>query len=98
MEVNDETLTQILRLTEDNNRMLHRMRRNAFWGGLMKFVFYIIVLVIAPLWLYTTYFAPILQQLHDTYAQMQGTGAKAQAQFSDIQKLLDRFKSGFSPQ
>ena len=98
MEVNDETLTELVRLTRDNNRMLHAMRRNAFWGGLIKFILYAVVLVAAPLWLYATYLAPMMEQLLDTYQQVQGTGAKAQAQWSDFQNLLDQFKDQFSSQ
>ncbi|MBI2610996.1 hypothetical protein HYW60_03630 [Candidatus Kaiserbacteria bacterium] len=98
MEVNDETLTELVRMTHENNRMLHAMRRNALWGGVIKFVLYVLVLVVAPLWLYATYLAPIMEQMAATYEQVQGTGAKAQAQFSDFQDLLKQFQSQFSPQ
>lgn len=98
MEVNDEMLTELVRLTRDNNRMLHAMRRNAFWGGIIKFVLYVLVLVVAPLWLYATYLAPMMEQVLDTYQQIQGTGAKAQAQFTDFQNLLKQFQNKFSPQ
>ncbi|MBI2612448.1 hypothetical protein HYW59_01380 [Candidatus Kaiserbacteria bacterium] len=98
MDVNDHTLTELVRLTQENNRMLHAMRRNAFWGGVIKFVLYALVLVIAPLWLYATYLAPMVEQLSETYQQIQGTGAKAQAQFSDFQNLLKQFQDQFSPQ
>jgi len=97
MPPNDD-LKEVLRLTKDNNRMLHAMRRNAFWGGLIKFILYAVVLVAAPLWLYATYLAPMMEQLLDTYQQVQGTGAKAQAQWSDFQNLLDQFKDQFSSQ
>ena len=98
MEVNDETLTELVRMTHENNRMLHAMRRNAFWGGLIKFILYAVVLVVAPLWLYATYLAPMMDQVLDTYQQIQGTGAKAQAQFTDFQNLLKQFQGGFSQQ
>ena len=98
MEVNDQTLTELVRLTQENNRMLHKMRRNALWGGILKFVLYALVLVVAPLWLYATYLGPMMEQVLDTYQQIQGTGAKAQAQFSDIQGFIDQFKNQFSPQ
>ena len=91
-------LKELLRLTKENNRMLHKMRRNAFWGGIIKFVLYAGVFILAPLWLYATYLAPITEQLLDTYTQVQGTGAKAQAQFEGFQDLLNQFQSQFSPQ
>jgi len=78
--------------------MLHKMRRDAILGGLLKFVFYVLVLVVAPLWLYTTYLAPIMGEMLDTYQEIQGTGAKAQAQFGDLQNFLNQFQDGFSSQ
>ena len=98
MEVNDRTLTDLLRLTQENNRMLHKMHRNALWGGWIKFILYMIALVIAPLWLYATYIAPIMQEMMHTYQQVQGTGAKAQAQFSDLPNFVEQFKNQFFPQ
>ena len=98
MEINDQTLTELVRLTQENNRMLHKMRRNALWGGILKFVLYALVLVVAPLWLYATYLGPMMEQVLDTYQQIQGTGAKAQAQFSDIQNFFQQLKDTVSPQ
>ena len=98
MEVNDQTLTEMVRLTRENNRLLHTMRRNAIWGGILKFAFYILVLVIAPLWLYAAYLAPIMSEMMDTYQQVQGTGAKVQAQFSDFQDFFKQLKGSDSPE
>ena len=39
-------LQEVLRLTKENNKMLHKMRRNAFWGGVIKFVLYAVVFLI----------------------------------------------------
>ena len=72
--------------------MLHKMRRNAFWGGVIKFVLYIVLLVVIPFWLYATYLAPIMEQMLDTYQQIQGTGAKAEAQFGSFQEMLKQLQ------
>ena len=98
MEVNDKTLTEILRLTEDTNRTVHKMRRGAVWGTVIKVVVYLLALVVIPLWLYSTYLAPIMEDALNTYQQIQGTGAKAQAQFSDLQNMLNQLKQPFSSQ
>lgn len=87
---------QILTLVKDNNRLLHKMHRNALWGGWLKFILYVVVLVAAPLWLYATYLAPIMEQVLDTYREVQGTGAKAQAQFSDLKNFFKQFNGGVS--
>ena len=91
-------MQELLRLTRENNHLLHKMRRNAFWGGIIKFVLYLIVIGIIPLWLYLTYLAPVVRQLTDTYAQFQGTGAKAQANMNELQKMMEQFKNSFSGQ
>ena len=78
--------------------MLHKMRRNAFWGGVIKFVLYIGVFIAVPLWIYATYLAPITEQLLNTYGQIQGTSAQVQAQFGGVQDLLEQFQGQFSSQ
>jgi len=86
---------EIYRLAKDNNAMLHRMRRNAFLGGVIKFIFYILVLVVAPLWIYATYLSPILDRAMETIDQVQGTSVKAQTQFQGFQDALKKFQSQF---
>ena len=54
-------LQEIYRLTKENNQMLHAMRRNAFLGGLFKFIFYAVVFIALPAWVYITYLAPVMQ-------------------------------------
>lgn len=95
MDPDKQKLEEMYRLEKDNNRMLHSMRRNAFWGGLFKFIFYILILVVAPLWIYTTYFAPIMKSMQDTIQKFQGTGASAQAQFGSLQEMWKTFESQF---
>jgi len=98
MDPDKQKLDEIYRLTQENNRLLWKMHRHAVWGGIIKFGLYVVLLVIVPFWLYSTYLAPIMEQMLDTYQQIQGTGAKAQAQFSDIQNILNQIKQPFSSQ
>lgn len=91
MEINEQKLQEILALTKENNRMLHKMRRNAFWGGILKLIIWA-ALIGLPIWLYFTYLFPIMESMMETFEQVQGTGANAQAQFSELQNLLDRFR------
>ena len=84
-------LEQVLKLAKENNRMLHAMRRNAFLGVLFKIVLWA-AFIIVPFWLYMQYLAPIMQTMLDTMNQVQGTGAKAQAQFGDLNKALQQFQ------
>ena len=87
-------LEQVLKLAKENNRMLHSMRRNAFLGRLFKVMLWAAFIII-PLWLYMQYLAPVVQSMMNTINQMQGTGAKAQAQFSDLNDALKKLQSQF---
>ena len=88
---NDELLKETYRLAQENNKMLRAMRRHAFWGALVRFVIYAALLLV-PLWFYLTYLAPLMEDMMNTYAQIQGTGARASAQFSDFQNMLKQYQ------
>ncbi len=83
---------ELLQLTRENNRMLHAMRRNAFLGGIIKFIFYVLILIVAPLWVYSTYLAPVVQSMQQTMHQIQGANASAQNQFSSFETLLSQLQ------
>ena len=85
-------LRETYRLSKENNQMLHAMRRNAFWGGIIKFIIYA-AFVIVPLWFYMQYLAPVMNEALSAMQQMQGTGAKAQAQLSDFQNMIKELQS-----
>jgi len=93
-----DKLEDILRLTKENNRMLHAMRRSAFFGSILRFVMWAAFLII-PLWLYMQYLAPVMQDMINTMNKIQGTSASAQAQFGgmteSLQKLKDQFPQYF---
>jgi hypothetical protein len=91
MPPTNEKIEEIYKLTRENNRMLHAMRRNAFVGGIIKLVLYGAMLLI-PLWLYMQYLAPVLTQMQGTLQQVQGTGAQAQAQVQGLQQALSGLK------
>ena len=88
---------EIYRLVRENNRMLHSMRRNAFWGGVIKFLLYAVLFVALPWWLYMTYLEPVVKSTMQTMNQIQGTGAKAEAQFGSFQEMLKQLQSKLSP-
>ena len=96
--MDEQKFEEMFRLAKDNNRMLRSMRRNAFWGGIIKFILYIVIFVALPLWLYMTYLAPIVESMTKTMEQIQGTGAQAQAQFGNFQEILKQLQDRFSTQ
>ena len=75
------------------------MRRNAFWGGIIRAIVYI-ALLLAPIWLYYSYLAPVVDKMFASVQQIQGTSAEAQAQFSGLQDAWKQLQSkipGFKP-
>ncbi len=90
----EQKLDELIRLTQENNRMLRSMRRNAWIGGILKFIIYFVLVIALPLWLYMTYLAPVLESTLETMSKIQGTGASAQAQFSDLQNLFKGYGFG----
>ncbi|MBI5644806.1 hypothetical protein HY970_01790 [Candidatus Kaiserbacteria bacterium] len=94
MDPDKQRLEEIYRLERENNRMLHGMRRRAFWGGIVKMLIYMAALGV-PVWIYFAYLAPIMQEMMHTYQQIQGTGARAQVQFNEFQNAWEAFKKQF---
>ena len=96
MPPNNETLKEILRLTKENNTMLHKMRRGAFLKTIVQIFVYILLLVI-PAYFYVQYMAPVVNQLITTVQQIQGTKTQAQAQLGSFQDMLKTFTDKFKP-
>ncbi|MBI4088006.1 hypothetical protein HY418_01325 [Candidatus Kaiserbacteria bacterium] len=90
--MDEQTLQETYRLAKENNKMLHAMRRNAFWGGILKLIVYAAFLLI-PLWVYMQYLAPVVNEALKTVQQAQGTGTQVQAQFADFQAALQKLQS-----
>src|SRR3989344_1236227 len=82
---------EIYRLRRENNKMLHSIRRNALWGGILKFVLYLLFLL-GPIWFYMTYLNGSVQQMLKTMNQIQGTGVKAQEQLGAFQEAWKQFQ------
>jgi hypothetical protein len=93
MESNqNDLLRETYRLAQENNRMLHSMRRNAFWGGLFKFLLWA-GLIAAPLWFYSTYLAPVVHDLQKTINEVQGVSSQAQGQFNGFTDTLKQLEA-----
>lgn len=94
IEYEGDKLDELLRLTKENNRMLHKMRRSAWIGGIFRVAMWI-AFIIVPLWLYLEYVAPIMAQMLASYEQIQGTTEAARVQLSGMQELLQKAQSLF---
>ena len=79
-------LRKNLQLSEENNRLLHKMRRGAIWGGIMKLLWLAIIIGV-PVYLYFTFLAPIMEQVLGAAQSAQEVGIK-------VQGIQDQIKSG----
>ncbi len=91
----DDQMKEILRLSQENNKMLRAMRRGAFIKSLLQLVVYALLLII-PAYFYLQYMQPVVNQLMTTVQQIQGTGAQAQAQFNGLQDMWKAVSEKFS--
>ena len=91
MDPNKQTLNEILALVRDNNRILHGMRRNAFFWGFVKFIAYA-ALFAAPIWLYLNFVSGTLDQAVNTLNKLQGTKTEAQTKFDGFEKMVKDLK------
>ena len=85
---------EILRLVRENNRMLHAMRRSSLFGAIFK-TFLWIALIVVPLWFYVQYLMPVMESMMQTYQQIQGTNAAAQAQFGQMSESFQKLQGLF---
>lgn len=88
----DTKLDEVLKLSRENNRMLRAMRRNAFLGGILKFLMYA-AFIIVPLWFLQPYLATLtatLDQLQKMNSQIQSGGTQAQVQLQSLQDALKK--------
>lgn len=94
--MDEQKLNELYELTKENNTMLKGMRRDAFIGGIIKFIFWIILLVVIPYmtWLYIE---PYVQGVLDTYQKVQDTtsavSSTSSIDFSKVQEFLEQFGS-----
>jgi uncharacterized protein YpmB len=94
--MDDKKLEEMYAATMENNRMLKGMRRSAFVGGIVKFVWWIVILIVLPYftWLYIQ---PYLENVMSQYQNIQGQAGNVTTQAADLQKQLDALK-GFDLQ
>lgn len=90
----DQLLREIYRLTRENNELMHRARRSAFFWGFLKFVIYA-ALIIAPIWFYMTYLNGAVNQMLQTMNKIEGVNTQSQSQLQGFESAWQQFQSRF---
>jgi len=86
----EPTLEEVYKLAKDNNKMLHAMRRDAFVGGILKFVFWIAILFVIPYILYMVYLQPYLAGIQSAYEQFNESAGTLSGAAQDVEELKNQ--------
>jgi len=89
----DPRIDEILRITKDTNRMVHKMRRSQLWGRFYQVVWWIAILAISGA-AYYYYAQPYVDKLTQLYAQVESGGAQAQSVGSQLSSFFGNWLPG----
>jgi hypothetical protein len=95
--MDEKKLEEMYQMVRENNGMLKSARRAAFVGGIVKAVWWVLILIILP-YLTWLYIEPYLNNVMAQYQTMQAQGGAVTQQVGDIQKQfvdLNGSMSGF---
>lgn len=87
----DSKLDEILKLTKENNKMLHKMRRDAMYRSLLSTVWWLILLI-SPVVFYYYYLEPYISEVQKMYSTIPGFEqfTLPTEWFPDLNSLMDR--------
>ena len=88
--MDDKKLEEMYQTTMENNKMLKSMRRSAFIGGIMKAIWWVVILIVLP-YLSWIYLQPYLDNIMQQYQNIQGT---TQQYSNDANQLKAAFTGG----
>ena len=83
---------ELLELTRDNNKILHKMKRSLVWNRVFKFIYLIIILGVT----FGSYYLvqPYLDGVLGAYSSLLGGAEQVQqvgSSLPDISKILESF-------
>ena len=79
----DPRIDQILQITKDTNRTIHKMHRSILWGRFFTVVWWLIIVMVSG-YTYYVYAQPYVNKLLQVYAQVQQGTAQAQNLQSEV--------------
>ncbi len=90
MEEVKELVRQNIALAQENNHMLHAMRRSARWGTILRWGWWILIFVVSGV-AYYTYVQPYVTKIENAYTSVQAGAQQAadwQSQIAEFFKHL----------
>ena len=94
--MDEQKMNELYELTKENHRMLKAIRRDAFVGGIFKFVWWVVILVVIP-YFTCLYLQPYLNDVAHTYNSVKTTTNTVQAQTSGGFAAIENFFKQFEP-
>jgi hypothetical protein len=90
----DSKLDEILKYVKDNNKMLHKMRRDAMYRSILGAIWWLIFLV-APIIFYYLYLEPYIAQMQQMYSTLPGfeNMQMPTGMFPDLTGLMEQVKT-----
>ncbi len=86
----EPTLEEVYKLAKENNKMLRAMRRDAFVGGIFKFIFWILMFFILPYIIYAIYLKPYLSSLESAYNNFNESASTLSGAAKDLENLQNQ--------
>lgn len=89
--MDDKKLEEMYQMVRENNSMLKGARRSAFIGGIVKVIWWVVILIVLP-YLTWLYIEPYLNTALTQYQAAQTQGANIQNQAAELQRQLDELQ------
>ncbi len=83
----EKLLKKNLALTEENNRLLKKMRRGAVWGFIFKLI-WIAVLIGIPVYLYINFLSPVVDEISGVVQKVEETTGKVENLQGEVESRL----------
>ena len=89
--MDEKKLEEMYQATMENNRMLKSARRSAMVGGVVKAVWWVVILIVIP-YLTWIYLQPYLDTIMGQYQAVQEKSTTLSTQAQDLQKQIGGFQ------
>ncbi len=89
--MDEKKLEEMYQMVRDNNHMLKSARRSAFIGGIVKAIWWVVILIVLP-YLTWLYIEPYLNTALAQYQAVQQQGGNIQNQAAELQKQLNELQ------
>ena len=89
--MDEKKLEEMYQMVRDNNHMLKSARRSAFIGGIVKAIWWVVILIVLP-YLTWLYIEPYLHTALAQYQAIEQQGGNIQNQAAELQKQLNELQ------